>query len=124
MGRENNNIGRLGEGIALEFLKKKGYEILEVNLRTPFGELDAVARKKDFIIFVETKTRTGDSLGPPCLSVTKTKQIQIVRNALAYLKRHGLTESNWRVDVVSVKLDYRCEIESVEIIENAVEGYL
>lgn len=121
-GRENRHIGKCGESFALKFLRKRGYEILRTNLRTPFGELDIVARQKDVIVFVEVKTRTSSSLGPPFLSVTRTKQIHLVRNALCYLKMRGRIEANWRIDVVSVKLNNRDEPESIELIENAVTG--
>lgn len=121
MGREKIKVGKIGEGIALEFLKRRGYKVLETNFRTPFGELDLVARKKDFTVFVEIKTRTTSSLGPPYLSVTRIKQEHLIKNALCYLKRYGLVDSNWRIDVVSVKLNREYEAEDIEIIENAVE---
>lgn len=122
MGRGNNRIiGNAGEAAALDFLKRNGYEIIETNFRTVFGELDVIARHKDCVVFVEVKTRLTSSLGPPYLSITRTKKRHIVRNALAYLERHHLFDSDWRIDVVSIKLNYRREIEDVEMIENAVE---
>ena len=121
MGRENRAVGIKGENLALEFLKRKGYKIAATNLRTPFGELDIVARKENIIVFVEVKTRTSLSLGPPHISVTKLKQRSIIKNALYYLKRYGLTHSYWRIDVVSVLLGPGHDAESIELIENAVE---
>lgn len=121
MGREKRCVGALGEKAALEFLKNKGYRIDRVNFRTPFGELDIVARHKSSIVFIEVKTRATSSLGPPFLSVTRAKQAHIIKNALFYLKRYGRTESDWRIDVISVKLDSESVLESIEHIENAVE---
>lgn len=121
MGRGNKVVGAIGEERAREFLKRNGYKILARNFRTSLGEIDLVARKKGIIIFVEIKTRATSSLGPPYLSVTRPKQQHIIRCALAYLKRYGLTDSDWRIDVVSVKLDQGYEVENIEIIENAVE---
>src|SRR3989338_1942380 len=123
LGWEKIKVGRFGERVALEFLKRKGYKVLETNFRTPFGELDLVARKKDFTVFVEIKTRTTSSLGPPYLSVTRMKQAHLIKNALCYLKRYGLVDSNWRIDIVSVKLNCEYEAEDIEIIENAVEEF-
>lgn len=123
MGREKILIGKIGEKRAQEFLRKRGYKLMELNYRTFFGEIDAVAKKGDFIVFIEIKTRTSSSLGPPYLSVTYHKQKHIIKNALLYLKRWKLIGSNWRIDVVSVKLNYECEVEHIEIIENAVENY-
>jgi putative endonuclease len=121
LGREKKRLGGYGERMALEFLRNKGYEILETNLRTPFGEIDAVARAGSFTVFVEIKTRATSFLGPPYLAVTRSKQRHIIKNALFYLKRRGAVYSDWRVDVVSVKLDFDSKIESIELIENAIE---
>jgi len=121
MGRGNRMAGHAGELAALRFLKDNGYRILETNARTPFGEIDMVAEKKGITIFVEVKARTTSSLGPPYLSITKAKERHIVKNALCYLKRRGLVESCWRIDIVSVKLNYEYQIESIELFENAIE---
>ena len=123
MGRENRQIGRIGEEIAVTFLEQKGYKLLGLNARTPFGEIDIVARKKDVTVFIEVKTRVSSSLGPPFISVTRMKQRHLIKNALCYLKRRGRVNSDWRIDVVSVKLNSRCELESIELIENAVEDF-
>lgn len=122
MGREKKEIGDLGERLALQFLKAKGYGIRCVNFRTPFGELDIVAMHKGSIVFIEVRTRTTSSLGPPVLSVTRIKQAHIVKNALFYLKKYGRVDSDWRIDVVLVKLDCSHRLENIEHIENAVEG--
>ena len=121
MGRENKVTGAIGERIARTFLKKKGYRLVASNYRTPLGEIDLIARKGNALVFVEIKTRTTASLGPPFLSVTWKKQRHIVQTALMYLKKHGLLDSDWRVDVVSVKLDRVYNVESIEVLENVVE---
>ena len=121
MGRERKEIGSLGEKLALEFLKAKGYRVKCKNFRTPFGELDIVATHRGSIVFIEVRTRTTSSLGPPFLSVTRIKQAHIIKHALFYLKRYGRIDSNWRIDVVSVKLDSERALENIEHIENAVE---
>jgi len=121
MGRERKMTGASGEGIALGFLKRIGYRILESNFRTPFGEIDIVARLGHVIVFVEVKSRTTSSFGPPYLSVTRAKQAHIIKNALFYLKRRRILNVDWRIDIVSVKLNHERELEKIEVIENAVE---
>jgi putative endonuclease len=121
VGRENRTVGSIGEEIAIAFLKRRGYKILETNLHTPFGELDVVARQNGFTVFVEVKTRSSYSLGPPFLSVTGQKQRKLIQNALCYLKRHCLVYSNWRIDIVSINIDRSGKVEKIELIENAVE---
>lgn len=121
MGRAKKYIGMVGENIGIRHLKEKGYRVLHRNLATPFGEIDAVALKDGCTVFIEVKTRTTSSLGPPYLAVTGAKKRHIIKNALFYLKRYGLTETYWRVDVVSIKLDLAYGLEHIQIIENAVE---
>ena len=86
MGREKRMTGDAGEKIASAYLRKMGYRIYESNFRTPFGEIDIVAKHKGVMVFVEVKSRTTSSFGPPHLSVTKSKERHIVNNALFYLK--------------------------------------
>ncbi|MFA6079428.1 MAG: YraN family protein [Candidatus Omnitrophota bacterium] len=124
MGRENKILGIVGEVIAADFLKQKGYKILENNYTTPFGEVDIIAKDGDFTVFVEVKTRATDSLGPPSLSITWAKEKNIIKNALCYLKKYGLVYSYWRIDVVSVKLGEGNGVEQIELIRNAIEGTL
>ena len=121
MGREKKNIGATGEAIAGSYLKKKGYKIIGRNIRTIFGEIDIVAKLKKLIVFVEVRTRATSSFGPPYLSVTMLKQRHIIKNALSYLKANKLMRADWRIDIVSVKLNYAHEVENIELIENAVE---
>lgn len=121
IGRGKRQIGRIGEAEARRFLIKKGYRILEMNARTVFGEIDMVARINKVTVFVEVKTRASSSLGPPYLSITRTKERHIVKNAIAYLKKRGLVDTYWRIDVVSVKLDNIFRVENIELFENAVE---
>jgi len=121
MGREKKNIGAAGEKIALRHLKKLGYRIYESNFRTPFGEIDIVAKHKGIMVFVEVKSRTTSSLGPPYISITKVKERHIIKNALFYLKQRGIANVNWRIDIVLIKLRFDGKLESLELIENAVE---
>lgn len=121
MCRGKTEIGRAGERFALEFIKRKGYAILETNYRTPFGEIDIVAGEKGRIVFIEVKTRVSSSLGPPYLSVTSQKKRHLIKNGLAYLKRFGKIDTCWRINVVSVKLNESLQLENIELIENAVE---
>lgn len=123
MGRERKMTGAAGERIASAYLKKIGYRILESNFRTPFGEIDIVARLGRLIVFVEVKSRTTSSFGPPYLSVTKLKERRIIKNALYYLKIRRILNACWRIDIVSVKLNHNGELEGIEIIENAVEEW-
>jgi len=96
-------LGKMGEKLAADFLKKKGYKILETNYRNKIGEIDIIAEFGGAVIFVEVKTRTDDRMGAPREAVTYYKQHKIRTTAEGYLKSNGLTESACRFDCVEVE---------------------
>lgn len=116
MSQRGIELGRYCEKMAVRFLKKNGYRILERNYRSPFGEIDAIAEEGGSIVFVEIKSRASPLFGPPYLRVTKNKRKNIIKGALAFLKRYGLTDAECRIDIVSISLDKEGEIE---LIKNA-----
>ncbi len=97
----NQRIGRWGEQTAAQYLLEKGYEIVARNLRTPYGEIDLVARKEGFTIFVEVKSRTTTSLGPPEIAVSPRKQQHMLACAAYYAQEHEI--EHWQIDVVAVE---------------------
>ena len=62
---KHNELGVKGEVIALEFLEKKGYDILEINWRFAKTEVDIIARDLNTLVIVEVKTRTSEAFGLP-----------------------------------------------------------
>ncbi len=118
--KERAALGRTGEDAGIDLLTAKGYKILDRNYRTPFGEIDAIAKDAEAIVFVEIKTRASFSIGPPYLSVTRRKKRRIVQNALFYLSKNNLYGRAWRIDVVSVRMSDCQKVEDIEIIKNAV----
>ncbi len=125
MGREKIEIGIAGEEQAAAFLRRNRYTIIATNVRTPFGEIDVIAKRRGVTVFVEVKARSSDSLGPPSLSVTPAKQHHLIKNVLWYLARKRAIDSPWRIDVISVMLGEGDCAASIELIENAVtvDGY-
>jgi putative endonuclease len=94
-------LGSKGEDLAIQFLKKKGYRIIDRNYKTSVGEIDIIARDGNTIVFVEVKTRTDDSFGYPFEAVNKKKRQKLKNLALLYLKRQ-VKESPVRFDVLSI----------------------
>jgi len=94
--------GREGEQLAVEFLKKNGYRILENNYRCPIGEIDIVAREKDETVFVEVKARKSSALGYPEQAVGLQKQKKMSKLALWYLQEKQLNDARARFDVVAI----------------------
>ena len=78
------DTGILGEKLARDFLKKRGYRIQETNYRYPEGEIDIVARHKDSLVFVEVRTKTSQEFCSPEESITPTKKVRIRATALQY----------------------------------------
>ena len=116
---QKKELGKQGEEIAIRFLKKKGYRILIRNYVCKMGEMDIIAREKDTLVFVEVKTRTSAVFGPPQLAVNSTKQMQLSKVALYFLKEKKLEEVKARFDVVAILL--RPEREEVELIKDAFD---
>ncbi len=94
-------LGSIGEDIAANYLKKKGYKILHRNYKTPLGEADIIVKDKDTIVFVEVKARSSGAFGQPFEAVDYRKQEKLKKIALYYLK-HNRIESPVRFDVVSI----------------------
>ena len=67
------DIGNLGEDLAVKFLLEKGYELLERNFFKPFGEIDIIAKDKDYVVFIEVKARKNVKFGFPREFVNKNK---------------------------------------------------
>jgi putative endonuclease len=112
-------LGRWGENLAAEYLTGKGYVILSRNYRTPYGEIDLVARKEEMTVFVEVKTRSGKGFGLPEEAVTLEKQQHLLEAIQAYWLTQE-QEGAWQVDVIAVlRLPGRQPVE-IEHFENAI----
>jgi putative endonuclease len=114
---EKKELGKKGEEKALRFLKKKGYRIIEQNYVCNLGEMDIIAKEKDTLGFVEVKTRTSMAFGPPQLAVTPTKQHQLSKVAMNFLKEKRIVDAKARFDVVAILL--APGIEEIELIRDA-----
>ena len=101
-GRTTQALGRIGEELACDALRKKGYEIVGRGYRLFRGEIDIIARDGGTLVFVEVKTRADESFGRPEEAVTPAKQRQIRRIARGYLLEHPCGEGGCRFDVVSI----------------------
>ncbi|MBI4284231.1 MAG: YraN family protein [Chloroflexi bacterium] len=117
---KRKDTGILGEKLAKDFLKKRGYRILETNYRCPHGEIDIVARHKDSLVFIEVRTKTSLEFGSPEESITSTKKARMRATALYYQQTHDGLPQSWRIDLVAVELNQQGKPSRVELIENAV----
>lgn len=118
----NKLLGDRGEAAAAAHLAKLGYEILARNLRTPYGELDLIARRAGSTVFVEVKTRRSRTHGLPEEAVTLRKRKHLLASAEYYLQQREISDSPWRIDVVAVEFDSSGVIKRLEVFENAVHA--
>ena len=104
MLKDNYETGQKGEEIAVNYLIKQGYKILDRNWHySKNAEIDIIAEKKDCIIFVEVKTRKSLNYGHPFEAISINKIRHICRTALYYLHCNGLPDSTAvRFDVISI----------------------
>lgn len=113
---DNRKIGQQGEDIAVEYLIKNGYKILERNKHFSRAcEIDIIALDKKTLVFVEVKTRRTDFCGTPFEAITKTKYNNIRTGLYTYLSEH--TEyNNYRIDAISVMLSPKPKVEHIKNI--------
>ena|SRR5689334_22974058 len=122
-----NPVGKKGEDLAVQFLKKKGWKILERNYRKQYGEIDVIAidpgtpsissgKKEPVLVFVEVKTRTSNVFGTPLEAITSWKLKPLLKTAELYIASHKNLPDAQRIDAIAVLGD---AIEHIENIDTA-----
>ncbi len=117
---KRREVGILGEKLAKDFLKKRGYRITETNYRCPEGEIDIIAKHGDYLVFIEVRTKTTREFGSPEESITPAKRQKMRATAAYYQQTHHNLPPLWRIDVVAIELNQKRKPSRIELIENAV----
>ena len=99
--KHNQRIGKWGEDAVAAYLAERGYEIIVRNARTPYGEIDIVAKQDDITIFVEVKSRTSNKMGLPEESVNPRKRTHMLACAEHYAAENAI--DHWQIDVIAVE---------------------
>ena len=103
-----NELGALGEQLAVEHLRALGLRILVRNWRCRYGELDVIAADGDrTVVFIEVKTRSGDGFGGIAEAVTRAKVRRIRRLAGIWLAGQDTGWAQVRIDVIGVRIGRR-----------------
>lgn len=110
------NLGRKGEEISIDYLRKKGYEILKRNYRFGHKEIDIVAKAGNTIVFVEVKAGRSNKFGEPFEKVDFNKQKKLIEVAQAFIQENYIQDCDFRFDVISVDLKGE---EKIKHIKNA-----
>ena len=98
----NDLLGHWGETLASELLRKKGYSVLAANYRCRMGEIDLIAQKKEYIVFVEVKLRKNDAFAEALEYVDLRKQTRIKTAASLFLCQHEELDHQVRFDVIEI----------------------
>ncbi|MBO7208530.1 MAG: YraN family protein [Clostridia bacterium] len=104
MEKYNKKVGGEGEKAAVKHLKKQGYKIIKTNFLVRGGEIDIIAEKDGYTVFVEVKTRTSEQYGNPVEAVGDIKQRRLLHAAQVYMMNNEVTDV--RFDVIGVS----CEV--------------
>jgi putative endonuclease len=120
-------VGKRGEELAGEYLKKHGYILLEKNARTPYGEIDLVAtlleaEQTSTLVFVEVKTRTSRTFGYPEEAMTRRKKDHLMDAVAYYMQKHTEIELDWRIDVIAVSIHTDSQRVGIRHFINAVSA--
>ena len=110
---DHNETGKNGETIAFQYLRDKGYLILEQNWHNHHQEIDIIATKGNELVIVEVKCRTGTPLVEPYAAVNRNKQNQLIKAANAYIQRKNMNMET-RFDVISITLGQEVGIDHIE----------
>src|SRR5437867_859754 len=115
-------LGERGEKFAARYLRRQGYKILVRRFKSRAGEIDLVCRQKDWLVFVEVKTRKSDNYGTPSEAVTREKQKHMSKVALEYLRLLDNPQIRWRFDIVEVIMpDGARKPDDIRLIQNAFD---
>lgn len=113
-------LGAFGERKAANYLRLHGYRIVDTNCRYRQGEIDIIAKRREYIVFVEVKLRKNNAYGEAREFVTEAKQRRVITAAQFWLQSHE-TELQPRFDVIEVYAPDGVNSKKVTInhIENA-----
>ena len=99
------DLGKWGEKVASEYLANAGYQVIDRNVRTEYGEIDLIVEQEGILVFVEVKTRQSSAYGYPEESITRLKIDHMIASAEAYLQTNPDFEGDWRIDVVAIEMN-------------------
>lgn len=114
-GKASKQKGREFEDLAVKYLRRKGYNIVERNFRKRFGEIDIIAQKDNVLVFVEVRSLSGNFM-EPSETITYKKRENLLKVASYYLMERG-----WRGAVRFDFIGIKGQNKEIEHIENFLE---
>jgi len=134
MKNARQRLASWGEAYAAAYLEQRDYQVIERNVRTPYGEIDLVARSvvrvdgrqgdgpesERVTVFVEVKTRRSTGYGYPEQAITRRKRVHMLAAAQAYIQAHPELAGDWRIDVIAIFRPDPKQSPIINHFENAV----
>ena len=126
IGTDKRRVGDIGERAAARYLRRHGYRIIERNYVACGNEVDIIAANRQYIIFVEVKTRNIDKDNPkeprPASAVTPEKQRKIMHVA-SYYKAYPPVDKKMRMDIIEVYLEGNSGKEKIKSINHMIGAF-
>ena len=122
MTRATDRLGRSGERLAADYLRERGYRVVDRNVRRREGEVDLVALQGGTLVFVEVKLRRPRQAGRAVEQLSRRKQHRLRELAAAYGMEHPELPADQRIDLVAIDLGEDGAVAAFRHIRSAVEG--
>ena len=117
MKNYKQKLGKKGEALAEEYLKRKGFRILKRNYRYGHKEIDLIGKDGNTIVFIEVKAGRSKSFGAPHERVNLRKQKNLIEVAYDFIQKENITDCDFRFDVLAIS--YQQGEEIIDHIKNA-----
>ncbi|OCR96105.1 hypothetical protein CFT85387_02365 [Campylobacter fetus subsp. testudinum] len=102
MGLKEYLFGFKSENAAAKYLLSQGFEILEKNFHSKFGEIDIIAKKDDILHFIEVKSTSKDY--ETIYRVTQNKIYKIIKTINFYMLKYD-SDLNYQIDIICIEQD-------------------
>jgi len=116
--RNRKELGAIGEQHACTYLAAHGFQIIQTNAYSRWGELDIIASKNGRIHFIEVKTRSSKSYGAPYEAVSRRKIQHLQRTIQYYILQHKLQNFRFQLDVIAIMVDEYRAVTDLRYYEN------
>ena len=119
---KHNDVGKIGEDLAVNFLESHGFKTVERNFWKPYGEIDIVSREKSGKYrFIEVKTVSHETSYRPEENMHPQKIRRLMRVVEVYLVSHGIS-NDWQFDLLCVYLNHQTKEAKIKHLENIILG--
>lgn len=123
MSLAKNIQGKRGEDLAVSYLQKNGYQVIDRNFRIRGGEIDIIAIDKDTsgqktLVFIEVKTRSSNDYGTPLEAIGYFKLKSLIKTAQFYKASHRLLPELLRIDAIAVSINAQEQLLDIELVKN------